>query len=128
MSFATARKPSSFSDPVSGFEADVRGFCAFGATTRIEERDGLPYYVNEFWTAAQRQAHSIHEVSYRACFKPQLPRFFIDRLSQPGDAVYDPFMGRGTTPIEAALVRSGEECGVANQTMWQAICKKSTIT
>ncbi len=103
MSFVTARKPISICDPVSGFEADVRGFCAFGAKTRFEERDGLPYYVNEFWTAAQRQAHSIHEVSYRACFKPQLPRFFIDRLSQPGDAVYDPFMGRGTTPIEAAL-------------------------
>ena len=27
----------------------------------------------EFWTAGQRQASSIHEVSYRACFKPQLP-------------------------------------------------------
>jgi len=61
-------------------------------------------YVNEFWTARQRQAHSLHEISYRACFKPQLPRFFIERLTQPGDVVYDPFMGRGTTPIEAALL------------------------
>ena len=34
---------------------------------------------------------------------PQLPRFFIERLTLPGDTVYDPFMGRGTTPIEAAL-------------------------
>ncbi len=42
-------------------------------------------------------------MSYRACFKPQLPRFFIDRLSARGESVYDPFMGRGTTPIEAAL-------------------------
>ena len=25
-------------------------------------------FVNEFWTAKQRQASSIHEVSYRACF------------------------------------------------------------
>jgi hypothetical protein len=60
-------------------------------------------FVNEFWTAKQRAAHSLHEVSYRACFKPQLPRFFIDRLTRPGEAVYDPFMGRGTTLIEAAL-------------------------
>ena len=103
MPLATARKPLISCDPASAFEAEVRGFCAFGAQTRFEERDGLPYYVNEYWTAAQRQAHSIHEVSYRACFKPQLPRFFIDRLSAPGEAVYDPFMGRGTTPIEAAL-------------------------
>jgi hypothetical protein len=61
-------------------------------------------FINEFWTARQRQASSLHEVSYRACFKPQLPRFFIERLTQPGDVVYDPFMGRGTTPIEAALL------------------------
>ena len=60
-------------------------------------------FVNEFWTSKQRAAHSLHEVSYRACFKPQLPRFFIDRFTEPGDVVYDPFMGRGTTVIEAAL-------------------------
>lgn len=65
----------------------------------------VPTYVNEFWTAKQRQAHSLHEISYRACFKPQLPRFFIERLTQAGDIVYDPFMGRGTTPLEAALMR-----------------------
>ncbi|MEQ1867469.1 MAG: hypothetical protein ABL996_22765, partial [Micropepsaceae bacterium] len=32
----------------------------------------------------------LHEVSYRACFKPQLPRFFIERLTHPGEVVYDP--------------------------------------
>lgn len=58
----------------------------------------------EFWTSRQRQASSLHEISYRACFKPQLPRFFIERYTQPGDLVYDPFMGRGTTIIEAALL------------------------
>jgi len=64
----------------------------------------VPTFVNEYWTARQRQASSLHEVSYRACFKPQLPRFFIERLTRPGEIVYDPFMGRGTTPIEAALL------------------------
>lgn len=63
----------------------------------------LPVFVNEFWTSDQRAAHSLHEISYRACFKPQLPAFFIDRLSQPGDTVFDPFTGRGTTLLEAAL-------------------------
>jgi hypothetical protein len=61
-------------------------------------------FTNEFWTAKQRAAHSLHEISYRACFKPQLPRFFIERLTQPGDIVYDPFMGRGTTLVEAGLM------------------------
>ena len=63
----------------------------------------VPYLIGAFWTAKQRQAHRIHELSYRACFKPQLPGFFIERFSQPGDVVYDPFMGRGTTLIEAVL-------------------------
>ncbi len=62
-------------------------------------------YINEFWTAKQRQASSIHEISYRACFKPQLPAFFIKLLTGEKDTVYDPFAGRGTTPIEAALLK-----------------------
>lgn len=66
--------------------------------------EAIPRFVNEFWTSRQRQASSIHEVSYRACFKPQLPRFFIERLSAPGDRIYDPFTGRGTTIIEAGLL------------------------
>ncbi len=57
----------------------------------------------ELWTAGQRRATTIHEISYRACFKPQLPAYFIERHTQPGDRVYDPFSGRGTTAIEAAL-------------------------
>lgn len=61
-------------------------------------------FKNSFWTPKQRQASSIHEVSYRACFKPQLPRFFIELLTEPGDCVYDPFTGRGTTIIEAGLL------------------------
>lgn len=68
-----------------------------------ESYPDLKVYKNEFWTAKQRAAHSLHEISYRACFKPQLPRFFILRLSRRGDTVYDPFMGRGTTLLEAAL-------------------------
>jgi hypothetical protein len=63
----------------------------------------LPVHEGEFWTAKQRQAHSLHEISYRACFKPQLPGFFIDKFTRPGGAVYDPFLGRGTTALEAAF-------------------------
>ncbi len=92
---------------------ELTAFCEFGEatgvlTTRSATFEGapieVPSYVNEYWTARQRQASSLHEVSYRACFKPQLPRFFIERLTAPGERVYDPFMGRGTTPIEAALL------------------------
>lgn len=63
----------------------------------------VPVYEAELWTSRQRQASPIHEISYRACFKPQLPAYFIERLTHEGDVVYDPFSGRGTTAIEAAL-------------------------
>jgi hypothetical protein len=82
----------------------VKQFDAFGTTTQETNSAGMPYLINEFWTSGQRQAHSLHEVSYRACFKPQLPAFFISRLTVPGEAVLDPFMGRGTTPVQAALM------------------------
>ncbi|MCK4282076.1 MAG: site-specific DNA-methyltransferase [Candidatus Lokiarchaeota archaeon] len=62
-------------------------------------------YINEFWTSKQRQASSIHEISYRACFKAQLPRFFLKLLTKPDDVIYDPFSGRGTTIIEAGLLK-----------------------
>jgi len=61
-------------------------------------------FINEFWTSKQRQSNPIHEVSYRACFKAELPRFFIKLLTKENDVVYDPFAGRGTTIIEAALL------------------------
>jgi len=83
----------------------VRAYAEFGRRTIVSEHDGIPYFINEFWTAKQRAANRIHEISYRACFKPQLPRFFIAHLTDVGDVVYDPFMGRGTTLIEAALMR-----------------------
>ncbi|MFZ4779945.1 MAG: DNA methyltransferase [Terrimicrobiaceae bacterium] len=64
---------------------------------------GVPIHEGEFWTSKQRDGHSIHEVSYRACYKPQLPEYFIKRHAAPGSVVFDPFLGRGTTLIEARL-------------------------
>ncbi len=83
---------------------ELERFDEFGGPTRVEQASGVTVFTNEFWTARQRAASSLHEISYRACFKPQLPRFFIQRLTRPGDTVYDPFMGRGTTVLEAALM------------------------
>lgn len=95
------------------FSETVAHFKDFGQatrelSTRAESAQGstvtVPTFVNEYWTARQRAANRLHEISYRACFKPQLPRFFIERLTREGDVVYDPFMGRGTTLVEAALL------------------------
>ncbi|MEI6418485.1 MAG: DNA methyltransferase [Sphingomonadales bacterium] len=96
--------PAPMTPTSTDFLSDLIDFDAFGQKTVATEEDGIPYFYNEFWTAGQRQAHSIHEVSYRACFKPQLPEFFISRLTASGDMVFDPFMGRGTTAVQAALM------------------------
>jgi len=93
-----------FAATAETFIDDLRAFDDFGQRTATETVESIPYLINEFWTAGQRQAHSIQEVSYRACFKAQLPEFFINRLTRPGDVVFDPFMGRGTTPVQAALM------------------------
>jgi len=107
-----AAAPDRFEAHPYALADDLRGFAWEGRATVedaiVAEFDGrtvvVPIFVNEFWTSRQRAAHSLHEVSYRACFKPQLPRFFIDRLTAPGETVYDPFSGRGTTALEAALL------------------------
>lgn len=109
--FASAvRGEEHLKSPLAGQLAVFRDF---GKETRVVKTRAtlfsgealtVPTYVNEFWTSKQRAANSLHEVSYRACFKPQLPRFFVERLTEEGDVVYDPFMGRGTTLIEAALL------------------------
>ena len=97
---------------VTSFEDDIRRFAWKGRPTDVEMteadcgglRVSVETFTNEFWTSKQRAGHSLHEISYRACFKPQLVEFFVQRLSEPGDLVYDPFMGRGTTVVEAALL------------------------
>jgi hypothetical protein len=87
---------------------ELTSFRQFRTRTEVtslgEGGHAVPVFVNEFWTSKQRVASSLHEISYRACFKPQLPRFFIERLTAANDVVYDPFLGRGTTIVEAALL------------------------
>jgi len=76
--------PSGSRDRHGSLEDELASFSQFGQATRLfateaPAREGsilkVPTYVNEFWTARQRQANSLHEISYRACFKPQLPDF-----------------------------------------------------
>jgi len=74
------------------------------ARSNTAQQEMLLHNRGEFWTAKQRDAHSLHEISYRACFKPQLPRWFIEHHTRPDDVVYDPFSGRGTTALETALL------------------------
>lgn len=46
-----------------------------------------------------KEQHSI--CSYLAMFPPHVPREYIEKYTNEGDFVYDPFSGRGTTILEA---------------------------
>lgn len=73
----------------------------------------IPLYQGQFWTEKQRASCKLHELPYMACFKPELPKFFIEKYSKEKDTVFDPFMGRGTTLIEAAMLNRnvvGNDC------------------
>jgi site-specific DNA-methyltransferase (adenine-specific) len=56
------------------------------------------------WKDQQRLwGHSLHPMcSYLASFPAALAHAFIGRYSRRGDVVFDPFSGRGTTPLQAS--------------------------
>lgn len=103
---AGSMSPDELKEHLSAFVPAFKRTEAIKTEIERNKIDGIEIsiYSNEFWTSRQRQACSLHEISYRACFKPQLPRFFIEALTEEGEVVYDPFSGRGTTAIEAALM------------------------
>lgn len=50
----------------------------------------------------QLYTHGLHK--YPAKFFPELPRWLIERYSDRNECILDPFMGSGTTNLEAALL------------------------
>jgi DNA modification methylase len=60
-----------------------------------------------------------------AMFPPSIPHFFIRWLTQPGDVVYDPFSGRGTTVLEACLLGRKGLGSDANPLAWTLTAAKS---
>jgi hypothetical protein len=60
-----------------------------------------------------------------AMFPPSMPHFFVRWLTQPGDVVYDPFSGRGTTVLEACLLGRIGLGSDANPMAWTLTAAKS---
>lgn len=59
-----------------------------------------------------RHVHGLHP--YLGKFIPQLVEAFLGRYFSPGDTVYDPFVGSGTTLVEAnAFGASGIGCDIS---------------
>jgi DNA modification methylase len=90
-----------FRRPKKGGETDL-------AHSRLAEQpsNDLSSYDWDFadLKVSERQygVHFFHH--YTAKFIPQIPARLIRELSEPNDIVVDPFMGAGTTLVEAALL------------------------
>ena len=55
-----------------------------------------------FHSTAKVQGYTHDFYKYPARFSPSFVRFILSALTEPGDYVLDPFMGGGTTIVEAA--------------------------
>lgn len=75
---------------------------------------------SEYKQHSYRDFSKIHQMTaYLAMFPPNLPHYFIDKFSNVGELVFDPFSGRGTTAFEAC--RMGR-IGIGNDLNPLAIC------
>jgi site-specific DNA-methyltransferase (adenine-specific)/site-specific DNA-methyltransferase (cytosine-N4-specific) len=74
-----------YSSTGSGFNRNIRSSC-------VDES----YPSNVLYFAAE-----CTNVGHSAAFPRDLPRFFIKAFSRPGDLILDPFIGSGTTGLEA---------------------------
>lgn len=67
---------------------------------QFQKWDGLDWDFSDYSSSHYPlEMSSLHW--YPAAFIPQIPSIFIQELSKAGDIVLDPFMGSGTTLIEA---------------------------
>jgi len=63
------------------------------------------YSLEDGWKNIKKSwGHSLHGMCSRTgSFPPPLARYFIQKFSEPGDKVLDPFSGKGTAPLEACV-------------------------
>ncbi len=60
---------------------------------------------NTIWAFPERGKWATHDSKYRGNWSPYIPRNLILRYSAAGDTVLDPFLGGGTTAVEAKLTQ-----------------------
>jgi len=67
--------------------------------------DSFRLETTTFWDFPKRGAWATHNGRYRGNWSPYVVRNLLLRYSQPGDLVCDPFVGGGTTLVEAKLLK-----------------------
>ncbi len=59
---------------------------------------------NAWQHKTKRWGHPFHAMcSYLGMFPARIPHYFIEKFTEPGDCVLDPFSGRGTTALQACV-------------------------
>lgn len=78
---------------------------SFFDVAEAESVDGGTTSRGPLWhSTSNRWGHSMHSMcSYHGMFPARLAHYFIQRFTQPGDLVMDPFSGRGTVPLQARV-------------------------
>ena len=57
---------------------------------------------DSLWIQNRRDSGGAHQAGYHGNCIPQIPNHLLRRFTKPGDIVLDPFIGGGTTAVEAA--------------------------
>ena len=78
--------------------------------------DGGTTSSGDLWhSASSRWGHSMHTMcSYYGMFPAKVAHHFIQRYSEPGGVVVDPFSGRGTTALQARVEGRRSVCNDLN--------------
>ena len=58
-------------------------------------------FTDSLWMLDSRDSSGAHQADYHGNFIPQIPNQLLRRFTKPGDVVLDPFIGSGTTGMEA---------------------------
>jgi DNA modification methylase len=98
-------------DGVFSWTVVERALAEAGISPRPRTAGRLPLEPQNFeleqttiWSFPNRGKWAVHDSSYRGNWAAEVPRNLILRYSESGDWVLDPFMGGGTTAIEAMLL------------------------
>lgn len=71
---------------------------------KIWEPENFELEMTSMWSFPNRGNWATHDAKYRGNWSPYIPRNLILRYSQENDLILDPFVGGGTTLVEAKLL------------------------